>query len=301
MDAVEVTTVTPTIGGDLVPFEQMQDRLSQRRAFVAQQLKEGIDYGKVPGVSKPFMWKSGAEKLLELHGFLPQLTRVDAIEDRGLTPPYFEFTYRCDVLHVATQTLVKLGAEGTCNNRERKYYDDRTGESKGDAWVQRNTVAKMAQKRAIVAGSLMVTSLSCDFTQDEEAVSASSNNTHSPTIAPSSGFAGHGGAPQSPPNFEAPTQVVPPQAQKFTPPVSPPATRPVGAPVHDPSRAPRNPLENASEKQGKYIYRLCKEQNIELDVMFDNLRTAYGDHVQRFEDLSKQEASDVIESMTGGN
>jgi len=283
---------------DLVPFEQMAQRLEQRRAFIQQQLKAGIDYGVVPGVRKPFMWKSGAEKLLELHGLMPQLERVDSVEDRNTSPPYFEFTYRCDLIHVATQTVVRLGAEGTCNNRERKYFDDRDGTSKGDPWVQRNTCVKMAQKRALVAGSLMVTSLSCDFTQDEEAVEVQRDPGHGPAASGSAPPAATGGtAPAAavtpttafqPPavandgsigaELEAPASAAPPQQQQQNPVI-------------------QNPAGKCSDKQAKYIFRLCKEGGIEIADMLGNMQSAYGPHIQRFDDLTKQEASDVIASM----
>ena len=177
--------------------------------------------------------------------------------------------------------MIELGAEGTCNNRESKYYDKNTGNSRGDPWVQRNTVVKMAQKRALVAGSLMVTSLSCDFTQDEEAVANLQQAVADPGAGPTTRV----------PDQRAPVKI--PAVAKVPAPSSVPQA--VEQPV---AAKPAGKL--CSEKQAKYIFRLCKERNIDIGEMMQSLQNAYGAHVQRFDDLSKGEAHDVIEQMTEG-
>lgn len=299
-NVVDGEIVPSGLGHQLMPFDEMTDRLQRRREFISEQLKEGVDYGRVPGVPKPFMWKSGAEKLLELHGLLPQLSRVDSVEDRNTSPPYFEFTYRCDLLHVASGRVVHLGAEGSCNNRERQYFNDRDGTSRGDAWVQRNTIIKMSQKRAIVAAALMVTSLSCDFTQDEEAIEPKApprkviNQTPAAAPAPKplaedDDFPPWLGGPD--PDEEASRETDAP-----APPQQPQA----------PARRPANPDATCSIKQSKYIYRLCKQNEEEgtgpgVQEVMAQLQAAYGSHIKRFNDLTKGQASDVIEELTAGN
>lgn len=184
-------------------------RVEAVRRYVQSQLHENEDYGAVPGVKKPFLWKSGAEKLLLLHQCTPRFECIEDLSHRDGRYPYWDYTYRCSVLHVPSGQIIAT-AEGSCNNRESRYwsaggetacaehgtplrkaqYGDDAGKMacpdcdwrvpektatsqpgpKGDAEIQQNTCRKIAQKRAMVSAALHIGALSDLFTQDEEAV-----------------------------------------------------------------------------------------------------------------------------------
>ena len=50
-------------------------------SFVRQVMKDGVDYGTVPGTDKPTLLKPGAEKLTTLFGLTPQFPIVREVED----------------------------------------------------------------------------------------------------------------------------------------------------------------------------------------------------------------------------
>ena len=127
-------------------------------AFVAAQMKKGIDYGTIPGTKKPTLLKPGAEKLCRLFSLRPSYELVHFITD--FDKPIFHYHYRC--------TLVRQGemvgqGDGSCNSREKKY-----DSQKYKIFDLTNTIVKMAQKRALVAAVLSSCGASEFFTQDIE-------------------------------------------------------------------------------------------------------------------------------------
>lgn len=104
---------------NLMPALSIQEAIDRYNAvvkFVQQVMKEGLDYGTIPGTDKPTLFKPGSEKLCTLFGFVPEFETVNSIVDfdRGL----FYFHYRCRLTrHGAT---VATG-EGSCNSKEKKY------------------------------------------------------------------------------------------------------------------------------------------------------------------------------------
>lgn len=165
-------------------------------------LKEDVDYGKFPGVPKKVLWKAGAEKLKFFYKMGVRQDLVDKEErwDDG----YFSYVYKCTVVSAGG---IDVGeAEGECNTFEDQFRyrwnpTDKTpkdkeaqllkvqkkgkwlnlaryGEKKNWIWhekisnpnpaAQKNTIRKMAQKRAFVSAILMSTGASEFFTQDLE-------------------------------------------------------------------------------------------------------------------------------------
>ena len=127
-------------------------------AFVSAQMKKGIDYGVIPGTSKPTLLKPGAEKLCRLFSLRPGYQLIHFISD--FEQPLFFYHYRC--------TLVRQGemvgeGDGSCNSREKKYEAQ-----KYKIFDLTNTICKMAQKRALVAAVLSSCGASAFFTQDME-------------------------------------------------------------------------------------------------------------------------------------
>lgn len=155
----------------------------------------GMDYGIIPGTTKPTLLKPGAEKIAKLLGLADQYQVVDKIEDWG--KPMFHYQIKCQLVHIETGVVISEGL-GECNSMESKYRwrwvnerDLPTGTDKttlvsqrreaktGGHWLvyrlenddiysQVNTILKMAKKRALVDASLSAGRLSDVFTQDME-------------------------------------------------------------------------------------------------------------------------------------
>ena len=127
-------------------------------AFVAAQMKRGVDYGVIPGTKKPTLLKPGAEKLCRLFSLRPSYELIHFITD--FEKPIFHYHYRC--------TLVRQGemvgqGDGSCNSKEKKYEKQQY-----KIFDLTNTVCKIAQKRALVAAVLSSCGASEFFTQDIE-------------------------------------------------------------------------------------------------------------------------------------
>jgi hypothetical protein len=96
-------------------FEAIQE-------FVKTVLKEGVDYGTVPGIDKPFLFKSGGEKLCALFGYAPQYVTLQAIEDWGDRNPlgFFFYRYRCDLVSKKSGVVMGSGI-GSANSKEERF------------------------------------------------------------------------------------------------------------------------------------------------------------------------------------
>lgn len=91
-------------------------------AFVKESMDSGDDFGKVEGIAKPFLFKSGAEKLAALFGFAPVYVTLDKIEDWGERRPlgFFHYRYRCDLKSKRSGVVMGSGI-GSCNSMEDRY------------------------------------------------------------------------------------------------------------------------------------------------------------------------------------
>lgn len=134
------------------------EQRNQLQSFMKSQLKEGVDYGILPGVKKPSLYKSGAEKLCQLFMLGSRIVAGDTKIDHE--NKFAISTYRVEVFNQATGKAVSQ-CEGVVNSREKKYVSQ-------DMYSIINTLAKMAQKRGLVGAVLLATNASDLFTQDVE-------------------------------------------------------------------------------------------------------------------------------------
>ncbi len=160
---------------------------SNMMEFGKEILKENIDYGYLPGIKKPVLFKPGAEKLKKAFNLqIEALECINEIFDRD--KPYIDVTYRCIIKSEKGQ---KTGiCEGSATSEESifKYRYKKTilkpdknqsyklkNEGKGkwikfdDKWVwcekvinedilgMKNVIKKVAQKRAFVGAVIMAT------------------------------------------------------------------------------------------------------------------------------------------------
>jgi hypothetical protein len=149
--------------------------------IIKEFLKEGSDFGTIPGTKKPTLYKSGAEKLMKVFNLGVGYTVVDKIEDflkewefdipeykyvngkrvfkgliRTTTRGFYHYRVRADLTHIHSGNPVG-SCEGSCDSTEQ-----------GRETVPGNTVLKMAQKRALLGAILNATFSSDRFTQDVE-------------------------------------------------------------------------------------------------------------------------------------
>jgi len=139
-------------------------------------MKEGTHFGTIPGTPKPSLWKAGAEVLCMTFRLAPLLeshvtvddpegewsytgTRRDGSIVAGTCIGYFEIEAACTIQGPGGELLSRCS--GRCNNREAKYRSL-------SLFDIRNTIQKMAEKRAFVSAVLMATGASDIFTQDIE-------------------------------------------------------------------------------------------------------------------------------------
>jgi predicted RNA-binding Zn-ribbon protein involved in translation (DUF1610 family) len=112
------TTVLPalTINEAVVRFNEVAE-------FARTILREGVDFGTIPGVGpKPVLLKAGAEKLTTFFGLTTHFVLVDRVEDwTGKDhggEPFFYYLYRCQLKRGDT---VVAETDASCNSWESKY------------------------------------------------------------------------------------------------------------------------------------------------------------------------------------
>jgi hypothetical protein len=207
--------------GFLAPVVSVDNAL---RAYQAKKelidgiMKATVDYGVIPGSSKPTLLKAGAEKATSFFGLNPRFEDAEVVNDwtgeQHGGEPFFYYRRTCNLWR--GETLV-ASVDGSCNSWEKKYRY-RGGErvcpqcgkptiikgkaEYGGGWIcfakkggcgakfaddapeiikqevgqvknpdvadLANTILKMADKRALVAATLIATGLSEYFTQDIE-------------------------------------------------------------------------------------------------------------------------------------
>lgn len=189
------TNVIVKAGMPAITIHEATERYNAIVEFTKTIMKPGKDFGVIPGTGdKPTLLKPGAEKLCSLFGLSPEFEIVDSIRDfeTGL----FYFHYRCRLSR--SGEFVAAG-EGSANSKEKKYRYrnvfewEATDEQKENAvrvdtrkkrngsgtykvyvfentepFDLINTLQKMAQKRALVAATLIAANASEFFTQDVE-------------------------------------------------------------------------------------------------------------------------------------
>ena len=157
----EITQQEPVGLQMTVTFEQSKRQLQNLQDFIREVMVQGVDYGNVEGIKKPFLFKSGAEKLAEIYGLAimpPEVTHRVEDWEAG----FFHYEVRITLTNKRTGMVIAAGL-GSCNSKERKYRNQ-------DVFSVVNTILKMGKKRALVDAVLSATRSSAIFTQDEDTV-----------------------------------------------------------------------------------------------------------------------------------
>lgn len=159
IDTVEITQV-----------QQTMQKISQFQSVIQKTLRQGHDYGIVPGTDKPSLLKPGAEKILMMLGLRSEFDIIDSTRD--FEKGFFQYQVRC---RLYKGDVVITEGFGAANTREKKYL-------KSDPFTMDNTVLKMAKKRALVDATLLVASLSDIFTQDLEDIDLNGQPVQQPKV-----------------------------------------------------------------------------------------------------------------------
>jgi hypothetical protein len=214
----------------LAPAGTVEDFLKAyqlKKEIIQSILREGVDFGIVPGSEKPALLKAGAEKMSNFYALSPDFVDIKTVEDwtgqdhNG--EPFFYYRQKCNLYKNQSDgtRIFIASADGSCSSWEKKYryrqaervcpncgkpaiikgkqeygggwlcfirkggcnakfLDDApeivnqdVGQVKNpDVAEQVNTMLKMAQKRALVAATLIATNTSDYFTQDIEDMSS---------------------------------------------------------------------------------------------------------------------------------
>lgn len=171
---------------DIDNISTTMNKIAQMQAIVQKTLKQGHDFGEVPGTSKPTLLKPGGEKICMLFGLNPEYEFLQTTEDYD--KEFFSYNIRCTLFRNGQPVAQGVGS---CNSKEKKYrfinvdtipenymgasesFTDKYGRTKykinnPDICSLVNTILKMAKKRAFIDAVLQVASLSEVFTQDLE-------------------------------------------------------------------------------------------------------------------------------------
>lgn len=191
----------------VVSLDVLKDQVRQLQEFKADLMVENEDYGVIPGTPKPTLLKPGAEKLCMVFGLAPDFRTAKAVEDWEGGFFHYEVECRLISKRTGALVGNGMGSANTKEPRYRwrnaspscpECGKELRRSKQGDGWycwtktggcgknlarnevgpvgkVENpepyelvNTVLKMAQKRALVAATLVATAASGIFTQDIE-------------------------------------------------------------------------------------------------------------------------------------
>lgn len=135
-------------------------------------MTKDTDFGTIPGTPKPTLYKSGAEILCAAFNLRAETSIVSKVEDYDT--PFFDYTLKVSLYSRRDLQLVGDGV-GSANTGETRYSRrwvkgsrEQRDATRDEIMTLKNTVLKMAEKRAFVDATLRVTGASRIFTQDVE-------------------------------------------------------------------------------------------------------------------------------------
>jgi len=125
-------------------------------------LQREIDFGILPKLTRPTLFKAGAEKVINAYGLLQHYFIESKHEDFGENPLFF-YTIRCDLVKVSNdgKEYVFTSGLGSANSREKSV-------GFNGAFDAANSCLKKAAKRAMVAAAINIAGISGAFYQDLE-------------------------------------------------------------------------------------------------------------------------------------
>jgi len=113
----------------LVPAMHYMDAMQAYQAmkeFVSKILKEGTDFGVIPGTEKKdgkdkkTLFKPGAEKLARFFGLSARFDITKEIEQWDDGNTFFYYRHKCTLSRISDGVVIAEG-EGSCNSHEKRY------------------------------------------------------------------------------------------------------------------------------------------------------------------------------------
>ena len=171
-----ISTIDTSAAMPPYSVSNIRQRIQEVQEVMRGVMKDGTHFGTIPGTPKPSLWKPGAEVLCLTFRLAPILDSRVVADDlecewaytafkrdgsiiQGTCVGFFEVEATCTISNLDGALLSRCSAR--CNNREKQYRPLPLFEI-------RNTVQKMAEKRAFVSAVLLATGASDIFTQDLE-------------------------------------------------------------------------------------------------------------------------------------
>jgi hypothetical protein len=102
--------------------EQVAERYKQLKWYIENVMLEGVDYGTVPGIDKPFLFKPGAQGLCTFFGYVPSYETLDQIEDwEGLQhgEPLFYYKFKCTIMKDNARVGEGIGSASSWESKYR--------------------------------------------------------------------------------------------------------------------------------------------------------------------------------------
>ncbi len=148
----------PVLSAGSNELENLSTQRRILRDFVRAELKDGIDFGQIPGTPSPVLFQPGAQKLAGLFKLGSRI--VGSSQEIDREHEFAIFTYRIELFHLPSGVAVAQ-CEASANSSESKH-------QRKKALDILNTLQKIAQKRAFVGAVIMATGASDFFSQDLE-------------------------------------------------------------------------------------------------------------------------------------
>lgn len=152
------------------------------KEFLKNDLKDGIDFGNIPKVDKPSLFKAGGEKIQMYLGltpqykllhreFIPNQKKEDKVWNETTKKyqmvetvrNYYSWEWSCELWYGDKKVAEGVG---TGNSEERKWVSQYQRGENPDSLA--NTIMKMSKKRAFMDAIIGVSGVSDIFTQDLE-------------------------------------------------------------------------------------------------------------------------------------
>lgn len=101
-------------------ISEMKQHLNLIQDAMREVMKEGEDYGIIPGTPKPTLLKPGAEKLNLLFRLDPEYEITESYEPTQDGPKHYTVVSKCTLFHSPTGRRLGSGY-GSCSTKEKKY------------------------------------------------------------------------------------------------------------------------------------------------------------------------------------
>lgn len=160
----------------------LSKNLEEFKNFIKNELVDGIDFGIIPTVDKPCLFKSGGEKVQIYLGLSPRYILLNREFISGLKTKnsdwdenarkyiytdvirnYYAWEWACELWYGDVKVAEGVGM---ANTEEDKFVSQYKKGKTPDGFA--NTVMKIAKKRAFIDAIIAVSGISDMFTQDLE-------------------------------------------------------------------------------------------------------------------------------------